>query len=247
MPKPGLGQCEAASPANPQVNSLIDEAYVYHLISKFLGERDENLKLEGKPFQITSEPTLARDGIPTYNLIVSFKQPGAAIRELTEVEKQDLDETFQVKTSKIHGPRQLYCGYQGCSKSFSKLHQLQSHFRSHMTTRIFKCTYEACHKAFKMKSNLTYHLSTHDKVNVISFPCTVPGCSQQFRQKWILSNHLKNHDNIFRYVCNFKGCDKKYNTRTNFEVHLRKHTGTKPFQCPDCGKTYISKWNMINH
>lgn len=48
-------------------------------------------------------------------------------------------------------------------------------------------------------------------------------------------------------MCPVEGCDKKYNTKSNLEVHMRKHEGTKPFECPDCHKFYISKWNMAKH
>ncbi len=30
-------------------------------------------------------------------------------------------------------------------------------------------------------------------------------------------------------------------------MHIRKHQGIRPFICEDCGKQYISKWNMAKH
>ena len=68
-----------------------------------------------------------------------------------------------------------------------------------------------------------------------------------FRQKWILQDHERTHQNVYKFHCEFPGCDKKYNTRSNLEVHVRKHLGVRPFVCNNCGKQYISKWNMAKH
>ena len=98
-----------------------------------------------------------------------------------------------------------------------------------------------------MPQHLTYHTTTHEKSKVQKFTCSIPGCNQSYRQFWILRDHEKTHQNVYKFNCSFEGCTKKYNTRSNLEVHLRKHQGIRPFICDNCGRNYISKWNMAKH
>ena len=139
------------------------------------------------------------------------------------------------------------CSVINCKKLFIKQSKHRQHLKSHLSVRCFKCTFEGCDKSFKMPQHLSYHLTTHEKTKSQKYGCSYPGCKLQYRQLWILRDHEKTHQNIYKYHCEFKGCTKKYNTRSNLEVHVRKHMGLRPFQCEDCGKQYISKWNMAKH
>ena len=45
--------------------------------------------------------------------------------------------------------------------------------------------------------------------------------------------------------CNF--CGRFYTKLQNMKAHIRMHRGQKPFQCENCQKTFVQKFNLQRH
>ena len=51
-----------------------------------------------------------------------------------------------------------------------------------------------------------------------------------------------------KFVCNFVGCDQRFVNNDHLLVHTRrKHTFEKPFECAECQKTFVRKYDLDRH
>ncbi len=69
-------------------------------------------------------------------------------------------------------------------------------------------------------------------------------CNKSYKSIWSLKEHNKIH-NGQGFPCSF--CAKVF-TRQSYQAdHERIHTGTKPFLCTDCHKSFRCKRNLVQH
>jgi len=43
------------------------------------------------------------------------------------------------------------------------------------------------------------------------------------------------------FVCTFEGCDKAFTQKAVLKTHEYTHTGTKPFQCTICERSFAQR------
>lgn len=106
-----------------------------------------------------------------------------------------------------------------CSKTFKCHTELRTHKVSHIPLELRKqYICDLCGERLATLNNLTYHKRVVH-LKQISYP----------------------------YQCHI--CSKKYSVRhkTRYEIHMRIHTGEKPFQCSECGKSFIGKEHLAKH
>lgn len=103
---------------------------------------------------------------------------------------------------------------QVCQKVFENSLALETHERSHKSTR-YKC--EECGKGFSQLRNYKYHVSVHKGTKEFAAKC--PECDKLFNDKGYLSSHLKIHRNKKEYSC--PHCPKSFNQRVAFNMHVR--------------------------
>lgn len=110
---------------------------------------------------------------------------------------------------------------------------------SHTQERNFEC--EICSQKFKSSNSLRLHKRRHfnqDKV----ITCQV--CFKEFHTPAALSNHKLVHSNVKRYKC---FCGNEYKRLESYKCHLSVHTGTRPFSCQFCSRTFVNSANCRKH
>ena len=151
----------------------------------------------------------------------------------------------------------VVCDYAAKDKS-----TLKRHIQRHNGVRPHKC--EICGLAFFERSKLKRHLQTHgilmpgmppqDKPREIAshvtdggditFPCDK--CDKTYTSKSSLLQHRQcKHREGTYYECGI--CGIPFHSSTTLKIHHRIHTGEKPFQCTQCGKTFAQRSNFNKH
>ncbi len=69
------------------------------------------------------------------------------------------------------------------------------------------------------------------------------------KKHWRLENLKFERKKGFKrtYKCPFYKCHKCFSESGNLRTHLRTHTKSRPFQCADCGKEFITKCHLSSH
>ena len=126
--------------------------------------------------------------------------------------------------------------------------------------RPFKCT--QCSKAFRQKGHLVYHLHTHS--SSYDYKCDV--CNEEFNTPARLFRHQRsehqkqvagqNVDIYQEFKVNEQGMRKSYTCRKcgkcfthlhSARTHSWMHSGTKPFKCEKCNKSFRQSGHLICH
>ena len=126
--------------------------------------------------------------------------------------------------------------------------------------RPFKCT--QCSKAFRQKGHLVYHLHTHS--SSYDYKCDV--CNEEFNTPARLFRHQRsehqkqvagqNVDIHQEFKVNEQGMRKSYTCRKcgkcfthlhSARTHSWMHSGTKPFKCEKCNKSFRQSGHLICH
>jgi hypothetical protein len=126
-----------------------------------------------------------------------------------------------------------------CGKGCITKSDLNWHKDSHTQERNFEC--DICQLKFKSTNSLRLHKRrhfNHDKI------ITCPICSKEFHSPAALSNHKLVHSNIKRYKC---FCGNEYKRLESYKCHLSVHTGSRPFSCQWCSRTFVNSANCRKH
>lgn len=132
----------------------------------------------------------------------------------------------------------------------------------------FKCPRLTCpyfYEGFETSVDRDKHSRRHDR----PFQCVVDDCDQRtfgFTTNTQLEKHNRNyHPEICdatasdfqfaslnqreieetRFTCHI--CKRHFTRNVNLKGHLDSHSGLKPFACPECGKAFTRKNDMVRH
>lgn len=175
------------------------------------------------------------------------------------------------KTAKTEYP----CRF--CKEVFSFLGGLQAHMRHHLGASPYQCTicsYAAPDKATLIRHLRTHSGERPYVCRLCHYPFTVKANCERHLRKKHMKNTRKDIEKNIEYVttsssissviggttldlldttnagntsCRYCGEDLK-NYRA-LQIHLRTHNGCqkKPFECRQCGATFLAKRNCIHH
>ena len=169
------------------------------------------------------------------------------------------------------------CPWEGCNKSYTRMHSLSSHLQKHRGVTSYACTWPECQRAFHRKDGLMAHMRSHTKEKTVvcpdcgtklagknglpahrilhrdelMFKCTWEDCTASFAQKAGFLNHLATHQNAREYPCTWPGCDKTFNTERYLTKHSqRSHAMGKrleTYRCEAHGLRFLSKATFLWH
>ena len=144
------------------------------------------------------------------------------------------------KHSKIHTNERAYC-CRICEKTFNSAESLRKHMLMHSSKKPHKCQY--CDKSFTRKWLLKHHLYLHTGER--PFHCSK--CNKAFSRKWYLKQHMRTHENPEKRLFLCVHCQKRFYNNFDLIRHLRVHTNEKPFECPQCSKSFKLKGTLKTH
>lgn len=132
------------------------------------------------------------------------------------------------------------CLWSGCGEKFSTRYKLGDHLRVHTKERMIACP--KCMSLFSTKTTFCDHRKRQLKTHLRSYQCSQ--CLKLFSSERILSDHMRSHIN--QYKCTL--CDMTSTKPSMLAKHYRyRHMNVRPFSCPHCQKTFVTKSNLNTH
>lgn len=109
------------------------------------------------------------------------------------------------------------------------------------TSSGFACLF--CQKTFRKRSLLSAHERIHQ--NLRPFKCDQ--CPKDFRDFGALSSHkIRLHSREFlKFSCTI--CTKRFRYERELDIHQRMHSGSKPYHCGFCNKSFTQLGNQRSH
>ncbi|XP_039468148.1 zinc finger and BTB domain-containing protein 40 isoform X1 [Oreochromis aureus] len=147
-------------------------------------------------------------------------------------------------TKKRHSEGKMYvCQY--CKAVFAQSIELTRHVRTHTGDRPYVC--RECGKGYSQASGLTVHLHTFHH---LSEPHDCQKCCLSFSSLEEHRQHIQEFHPKEFHKC--PTCSKLFTSAALLDKHKPTHTGTKPFSCDLCNKSYqqlSGLWyhNRTNH
>jgi len=99
---------------------------------------------------------------------------------------------------------------------------------------------DKCSESFPLKAWLTLHIRKYHSflaergMPSSSVDCNL--CDKKFSRSKNLKEHIRLvHEKEMQYHCRF--CNQRFARKPTLNNHERTHTGVKPYQCGNCGKT----------
>uniref|UniRef100_A0A182K9H1 C2H2-type domain-containing protein n=1 Tax=Anopheles christyi TaxID=43041 RepID=A0A182K9H1_9DIPT len=150
-----------------------------------------------------------------------------------------------------------------CDKRIKQYRAYQLHSYRHSANQRFTCP--ECSKTFHQKSDLTRHQNIHQPshgsgtskersakngdANVQSCPMEplpCPRCDAIFATQAELKEHSRKLHRTPKQLVECPDCGKSLSTGSLYS-HRKIHSESPKFLCPECGRSFVQKINLIQH
>ncbi|XP_053669026.1 zinc finger protein 70-like [Anopheles marshallii] len=145
-----------------------------------------------------------------------------------------------------------------CGKRIKQYRAYQLHCYRHSANQRFSCP--DCSKTFHQKSDLTRHQNIHQpnngsgsskdrsskngEVKLQAIPC--PRCDAIFATQAEFKEHSRKLHRTPKQLVDCPDCGKSLSTGSLYS-HRKIHSESPKFSCPECGRTFVQKINLIQH
>uniref|UniRef100_A0A182YAE3 C2H2-type domain-containing protein n=1 Tax=Anopheles stephensi TaxID=30069 RepID=A0A182YAE3_ANOST len=140
-----------------------------------------------------------------------------------------------------------------CGKRIKQYRAYQLHSYRHSANQRFTCP--DCSKTFHQKSDLTRHQNVHQpnngsgssksgEVKLQAIPC--PRCDAIFATQAEFKEHSRKLHRTPKQLVECPDCGKSLSTGSLYS-HRKIHSESPKFSCPECGRTFVQKINLIQH
>ena len=126
-----------------------------------------------------------------------------------------------------------------CHRKYKSRDALKKHLKMHVAD--YSC--KTCTRTFSTEEHYNQHVEEkHKKVHL----CTI--CGKSFWKRSVLSKHAALHGSKGKpHCCPYENCNKSY-ARNNLLIdHINLHTGSKPYKCNLCKRSYASRGSYSHH
>ncbi|KAL8566326.1 hypothetical protein ACOMHN_050444 [Nucella lapillus] len=124
-----------------------------------------------------------------------------------------------------------------CGEAFPYRTALTRHRRTHRAS-YFRCG--DCGAEFHLKSEYKHHTDEHRAIR----PHLCSHCGQAFSSMTLLKQHADKHGQK-QFVCEL--CGKAFRKKGEHKMHLMTHQTVKPFPCPLCERSFVSRSKLQLH
>uniref|UniRef100_A0A182PGU0 C2H2-type domain-containing protein n=1 Tax=Anopheles epiroticus TaxID=199890 RepID=A0A182PGU0_9DIPT len=145
-----------------------------------------------------------------------------------------------------------------CDKRIKQYRAYQLHSYRHSANQRFACP--ECSKTFHQKSDLTRHQNIHQASNGSGsskernvkngdasqplIPC--PRCDVIFATQAEFKEHSRKVHRTPKQLVECPDCGKSLSTGSLYS-HRKIHSESPKFSCPECGRSFVQKINLIQH
>lgn len=134
----------------------------------------------------------------------------------------------------------LQCPFDGCSKKCFTQMDLNAHIDTlHKLRKCDQCDFQST-----SKTSWRTHRKSHKSFEERPFKCE--RCGQRFFENMKLRKHINQvHSDVRNFKCTT--CGKAFKEAMKLKIHEKIHKGEYEAFCPECGKGFIQKYNIILH
>ena len=140
----------------------------------------------------------------------------------------------------------IVCPIKDCKKPFGQKIMFNQHFKFYHTDEPKDFVCNKCNSCFVYSKSFKVHndrLHTDDSEK--KFMCD--SCGKLFTKQWEYSLHRRSsHTDIKPFKCGICN-DAAFPTVGRLNNHLKSCGQEKEFYCQQCGKPFVTKWNLIRH
>ncbi|XP_054167578.1 zinc finger protein-like [Oppia nitens] len=138
-----------------------------------------------------------------------------------------------------------------CQSMFATRKAVYQHcYYYHRLSGPFKCDYENCDKSFALIGHICRHFRQHAFRATAKYDCPYSGCTKWYRWRKRLTEHIRLQHRTDQppLVCEHPDCGKRFITKWQLKCHSVVHSANrKTYPCGQCDKVLYSERTLDEH